>query len=59
MASCQDEARDVVTGDINTDARQMRKFEQSFLGCVQKTVDHHIKTLQPMQKRVESNLKNL
>lgn len=57
MMQCQDEARDLVTGDIQNDARQMRKFENKLLSCMAKTVDHHIGLLTPMKERVERALK--
>lgn len=57
MMDCQDQARDMVTGDIQNDARQMRKFENTILSCMSKTVDHHIGLLDPMAKRIERDLK--
>ena len=57
MMQCQDEARDLVTGDIQKDARQMRKFEDSIISCMTKTVNHHITLLDPLSKRVQQKLK--
>jgi len=57
MMQCQDEARDLVVGDIENDARQMRKFEAKLIGCMSKTVNDHIGLLSPMMQRVERALK--
>ena len=59
MMQCQDEARDMVTGDMQKDARQMRKFENTLLSCIGKTVDQQIAVLKPMSQRVERALKQM
>eukprot|EP00586_Coscinodiscus_wailesii_P018455 CAMPEP_0172497740 /NCGR_PEP_ID=MMETSP1066-20121228/104420_1 /TAXON_ID=671091 /ORGANISM="Coscinodiscus wailesii, Strain CCMP2513" /LENGTH=147 /DNA_ID=CAMNT_0013270679 /DNA_START=121 /DNA_END=561 /DNA_ORIENTATION=- len=55
MMQCQDDARDLVTKDIQDDPAQMKKFEKSLISCISKTVDHHITLLGPMKKRIEAH----
>lgn len=58
MMQCQDEARDLMTPDIQSNPNQMRKIEDKIVKCMSKTVDHHIGLLKPLKKRIADQLKS-
>ena len=57
MMLCQDEARDLMTPDIQSNPRQMKKMEDKVVSCMSKTVNHHIGLLNPLKKRIAGQLK--
>ena len=59
MMDCNDQAKDMLTPGIETNATKMAKVEGKLLECISKTVDQHIAMLQPMKKRMEAKLNEL
>jgi hypothetical protein len=59
MMDCNDKAKDMLTPGIETQPAEIAKVEGKLLECISKTVDEHIKMLQPMKKRIEGKLKDL
>lgn len=57
MQDCQDKARDLAIPGYEQDARKVQKVEDALISCMAKTVDEHIKMLQPMKKRIMAQLK--
>lgn len=57
MAECQDKARDWMLPGFENDAKKMTKVEEKLIECMTKTVDEYIALLQPLQERIQSNLK--
>jgi len=56
MMLCQDEARDLMTPDIQSNPKQMKKMEDKIVNCMSKTVNHHIGLLNPLKKRIAGQL---
>merc|ERR1719350_1911406 len=59
MMQCQDEAKDLMTADIQANSRQMKKVEDKIVACMTKTVDHHINALGPLKRRVADQMKKM
>ena len=59
MMQCNDEARDFMTPDIQTNAKQMKLLEDTVGKCFTNCVDKHIGLLGGMKSRVVSQLKQL
>ena len=59
MMDCQDQARDMIKPGFENDAAALAKVEDHVLTCMSKTVDNHIKLLQPMKDRIIGEVKKM
>jgi len=56
MMACQDEVRDLMTQDIQSNPKQMEKMESIATSCFTKVVKSHIGMLPDMKKRIVNQL---
>lgn len=53
---CQTDAQSMITPDMSTDSRKMKKVEDSLLKCITEACDKSKAGLKPMRQRIESQL---
>uniref|UniRef100_A0A6U0IBM4 Protein FAM136A n=1 Tax=Minutocellus polymorphus TaxID=265543 RepID=A0A6U0IBM4_9STRA len=59
MMQCNDEAQDMMTPDVQNNARKMKKIEDTVLNCISGVVQKNVGALKPMRERIESQIKSL
>ena len=59
MMQCNDEAQDMMTPDVQNNARKMKKIEDTVLKCISGVVDKNVTALKPMRERIQSQIKSL
>ena len=59
MMQCNDEAQDMMTPDVQNNARKMKKIKDSVLKCISGVVEKNVGALKPMRERIESQIKSL
>ena len=57
MVQCQDDAQGMITPDMHSDDRKMRKVEDTMLKCIDDAIQKSRQGLKPMKDRIESQLK--
>ena len=56
LQMCQTDAQSMITPDMSTDSRKMKKVEDSLLKCITEACDKSKAGLKPMRQRIESQL---